>query len=532
MRQLGKGFYGVGCPDVGIECLVGQIGKLLMHYGCPSGNGKKMKVSYNQLVIELGISDQPLQESYEKYKSWVTWSWMVSLWEKCDRYGVRVEMNDVPLKLPRERDKWLMVELVRLGFSKADLERLNRVRCWQQVLFLSDIIAANGRGLDERYLRKRSAGEQWSMLRFPKEKPSPADFRLWQIAIRQLVPAAGLSVHLGRLLHKGYKVWEWRLSLEDQCLLRYGTESMAVYEATSDSRRTWKVTQPEADIEVVGVPCTVRESRNGLVSITSVAAAPRPEKMPESLFEVLQEWDNTWLWKSLRLVGDDNWLLESIQAGTCIAVTDGSYIREVYPDLCSCAFILECTEGRGRIFGSFPESSKVANAYRGELLGLMAIHLILLAANKLDEKLTGSVKIYSDCLGALKKVTSLPANRLPSGCKHSDILKNIMVNCSNISFDCLYFHVEAHQDDREAYHKLLRPSQLNCCMDTDAKNVIWGLVGEELPPMDVFPLEPVAVFVGREKLTSGSDDELRFWCQRQEARRILAHEKVKVLDQE
>jgi hypothetical protein len=62
--------------------------------------------------------------------------------------------------------------------------------------------------------------------------------------------------------------------------------------------------------------------------------------------------------------------------------------------------------------------------------------------------------------------------------------------------------------------------------------VIWGLVGEELPPMDVFPLEPVAVFVGREKLTSGSDDELRFWCQRQEARRILAHEKVKVLDQE
>jgi hypothetical protein len=290
--------------------------------------------------------------------------------------------------------------------------------------------------------------------------------------------------------------------------------------------------QREVDIEVIGEPCSVREGNHNKVSITSVAAAPRPEKMPESLFDVLREWDNTWMWKSLRLMGDDNWLHDSIKAGTCIAVTDGSYIREIYPELCSCAFVLECTEGRGRIFGSFPEQSKVANAYRGELLGLMAIHLILLAANKLASELRGRVRIFSDCLGALNKVTSLPANRLPSGCKHSDILKNIMVNCSGLSFDCEYLHVVAHQDDKVAYHKLLRPSQLNCCMDTNAKNVIWGLVGEELPPMDVFPLEPVAVFVGREKMTSGSEDELRFWCQRKEARKILACDKVKVLDQE
>jgi hypothetical protein len=106
-RQLGKGFYGIGCPDVGIECLVGQVGKLLMHYGCPSSNGMKMKVSFNQLVIELGVLEQPLQESYARYKKWVTWSWLVSVWEKCDKYNIRVEMNDIPLKLPRERDKWL-----------------------------------------------------------------------------------------------------------------------------------------------------------------------------------------------------------------------------------------------------------------------------------------------------------------------------------------------------------------------------------------------------------------------------------------
>jgi hypothetical protein len=262
---------------------------------------------------------------------------------------------------------------------------------------------------------------------------------------------------------------------------------------------------------MLGVPCTVRDGSHGTVAITSVAAPPDPVDFPESLFDVLREWGNTWMWDSLRLIGDDNWLLEAIREGTCIAVTDGSYIRELYRDMCSCVFVLECTQGRGRVFGAFPEQSKRACAYRGELLGLMAIHLILLAVNKLDKWLPGLVKIYSDCLGALGKVTSLPENQLPSGCKHSDILKNIMVNCSNLSFSCQYLHVQAHQDKKMSYQQLPRPTQLKCRMDASAKGQLWGLEGDVLPPQDVFPLEPLAVFVGKEKLTSGSEELLRFW---------------------
>ena len=44
----------------------------------------------------------------------------------------------------------------------------------------------------------------------------------------------------------------------------------------------------------------------------------------------------------------------------------------------------------------------------------MAIHLILLAANKVRPDLRGLVSIYSDCLGALTKVSSLPENRIPT----------------------------------------------------------------------------------------------------------------------
>jgi hypothetical protein len=205
-----------------------------------------------------------------------------------------------------------------------------------------------------------------------------------------------------------------------------------------------------------------------------------------------------------------------------MAVTDGSYIKEAYHSMSSAAFVLECTAGSGRIVGSFPEQSLAACAYRGELMGLMAIHLILLAANKVERDLPGRVTIYSDCLGALGKVAHLPHNRIPTRSRHSDILKIIMVNCQDLSFTCAYSHVLAHQDDELAYHLLSRPSQLNCVMDAHAKNVIWGFEGCRLPPQDIFPLEPVAVFVDGEKMTSDTGDAIRFWAHKALARETFA----------
>ena len=112
------------------------------------------------------------------------------------------------------------------------------------------------------------------------------------------------------------------------------------------------------------------------------------------------------MWKSLRILGNDVWLKRAIERRTLVAVTDGSYMREMYPEVCSAAFILECREGSGRIVGSFAEVSTHENTYRGELMRLMAKHLILKAANQLWPSLSGRAVIFSDCLGALNKVAN------------------------------------------------------------------------------------------------------------------------------
>ena len=76
--------------------------------------------------------------------------------------------------------------------------------------------------------------------------------------------------------------------------------------------------------------------------------------MPTCFLDVLIEWGSTWLWDYLHLVGEDNWLEEVIQDKTFLAVTYGSYIKELYLDLCSAAFVLECEKGRGKKFWILP----------------------------------------------------------------------------------------------------------------------------------------------------------------------------------
>jgi hypothetical protein len=62
--QIDKVFYGVGLPHTGVECLVGQVSKLLSHYGSSLRLGKQKQVSMKLLIIEAGISLQPLAEQY------------------------------------------------------------------------------------------------------------------------------------------------------------------------------------------------------------------------------------------------------------------------------------------------------------------------------------------------------------------------------------------------------------------------------------------------------------------------------------
>jgi hypothetical protein len=241
---------------------------------------------------------------------------------------------------------------------------------------------------------------------------------------------------------------------------------------------------------------------------------------------VIESWGNTWLWDNLTIRGDVSWLANSIADNSLTAVTDGSYMKDTYPHLNSAAFVFECAKVRGRLWGSFVERSPDAGSYRGELLGLMAINLILKAINEMNTYLRGSAHILSDCLGALKKIEDLPPYWIPTQCSHLDILKNIMANCSGLSFNRVFSHVKAHQDDNKKYGDLSRDAQLNCQMDYLAKSAIYEAPHTQHERTKCFPLESLCVLLGPNKVTSDKGDRLCFWVHKQLARSTLHQTKT------
>ncbi len=156
----------------------------------------------------------------------------------------------------------------------------------------------------------------------------------------------------------------------------------------------------------------------------------------------------------------------------------------------------------------------------------MAIHLILLSVNKLNSQLSGSVEIVSDCLGTLKRVTFLPSHRIPSQCRHSDILKTILVHCPGLSFTTYYSHIKAHQDDNALFDKLSRKAQLSCICDHAAKQRLVTNGMEDIAQGGLFPLELVSVFVGTKKMTSDTGADIQFWAHRKLAKNFYCDQKI------
>jgi hypothetical protein len=230
LRQLDKGFYGIGCPHPGLECLIGQVTKLLVHCGCKSSLGVQMQVTMELLITKFGRSRQSLQESFETYGKWITNTWIKTVWEKVSNFNITIEIAPLPINPPRAGDKWFM-QAVRESRVTDPTESaiINRTHCHQQVLFLSDVLDAGGKSVDKKYFNFRKNHKVWSTIVFPLEKPPQQHQAMWQMAVNSLAPRVRVQNRIGRFLSKGHKVWEWRYHEELNRLLHLQGAVMNVY---------------------------------------------------------------------------------------------------------------------------------------------------------------------------------------------------------------------------------------------------------------------------------------------------------------
>ena len=229
LRYLDSGFYGAGLPHWGIESMVSTINKLMSHYGTQSLPGLQFQKSTELLTIELGLGDQPFLADYDKHKDWATDCTLKEMWHRVHRFGFVLQVHNFKLVPPRSRDKWIMQAFIEAGYSAADLKLLNLVRQHQQVLFVSDVFSADGRKLDEKYLRRRPKNETWSTLIFPIQHLQSSHFHLWEAALQRISHPNNMIDSLGKIEHEGHKIWEWRFDRVNERVLRKNCDSVEIY---------------------------------------------------------------------------------------------------------------------------------------------------------------------------------------------------------------------------------------------------------------------------------------------------------------
>ena len=100
IQQLDWGFYGAGLPHPGVEAIVEQSNKLLMHYGCCTALDTELQTSIKLLLVELGMTFQPLQLSYADFGNMVTINWLKRVWEKLDRFKFAVTVHNLHSMYP------------------------------------------------------------------------------------------------------------------------------------------------------------------------------------------------------------------------------------------------------------------------------------------------------------------------------------------------------------------------------------------------------------------------------------------------
>jgi hypothetical protein len=119
----------------------------------------------------------------------VTNTWLKSVWGKVDKFNITEENAPLPIEPPCAGDKWFMQAVIKSGVTCAsELIQINKFCWYQQVLLVSDVLAARGRVLDKRYLELRPDNKNWSTLIFPIENPLQRNLKLWKEVLYSLDP--------------------------------------------------------------------------------------------------------------------------------------------------------------------------------------------------------------------------------------------------------------------------------------------------------------------------------------------------------
>ncbi len=217
---------------------------------------------------------------------------------------------------------------------------------------------------------------------------------------------------------------------------------------------------------------------------------------PISGFEhVIETFANQSLWLSLDYNGDGSWILHGMLAQSLIIIHDGSYMKELLPNISLAATMIYCTIAKAQCKCTWAKKSTSAGPYCGEILGGVMTQLILHAAASKCHDAIPPVVVDCDNNGVVSHGNE-PLCPLPTNQSQANILcifKNLV---SAQPFHVQYKYVQSHADDTKRWQDCTLKEQINIKVDSLAKKALKAghCTGEFIK--SAFPNEQICISMG------------------------------------
>ena len=410
----------------------------------------------------------------------------------------------------------------RNTITPQDLCSFNRVRCYMQVMSLSDITTADGKRIGATYYNGiKTTKSKWN---WHKEQPTSKDFEIWRKLLDSLKGIGTLLLSpLGVWLQLPHHNIEWLFDTKTDYLYKCGGNQCIQYHRASTGSRTNQIFHYKATLEAcpIGLSLsTVNIITEDVVILEGIG--PHINSIPKTLD--IPDPVNAWIQQYCSNHSElgRSWLTKGLKNNSLRAVCDGSHKPHSYKNGITASWIIEEDITRKRVYGQIATAGIKADAYRAELMGILSVVVaIYIHEQKAIKYSKGSLTIGCDNKMAGWNSGKIHA-RVGVTVKHMDIIKAIRRTQQRLRTKITFTHIYGHQDRNARYNELDRMAQLNVQVDAMAQDHFdICYINNAFKNNAIFPYEGWYVSLGTVKIMDKHKTYIREWIGKHRLREYL-----------
>ena len=556
-RTIPHQFFGLGLPDFYAEMQISKIKEFLRHCMTNTVLGQQIRMCLETMQMEAGVKRLILNYNFNKFSELVTPGWMTHMWHFTSGNGYSFQGWDNDLEPQRKNDKFIMEEIMKKGYSKKKLIRLNKCRLYLQVITLADISNGDGDKIAKNFLDgKRDPSRRSRFKRIDQKRPTYNAWYEWSEVLKSTfcITDNGDSIHqhLGPWLHTKYHDWDWYYHPTSKSLyqilprhvIRYSHTTKGKINARSHCRwyKASEILKSDMDTSEMERATIVKESK-GVRLVTFHGSAKVITNTPDSpqsppvlnIAQVIQKSNidippvHIHNFQSVTIPEMQHLLNNGVRI-----VADGSYKHNGS----SYATIMESMDKKVQVVlsGATVENeendAKSTDPYRSEMMGL---YMGLLITYVMEQYTDTSTKIIlsSDNDSALDSVGTYSWTNV--GHQHYDIIQSSIKLRSCLKSDIKIERVLGHADTKNPKRKATRTELLNQSCDFLAKHT--RVNATTIGPRTL-PFEGISIWRDNDKLYHDFDQTVRQAYYKRKAQPILCekfawtHAQFKMVDWE